>query len=128
VDPGADIVLTQRDIRQVQLALGAVRAGIEILLAEASLEPSAVASVVIAGGFGYHVRAASLVRLGLFPPLWLDRVAFEGNAALTGARMMLLGTAAREKARTDAEKVRTLDLAAHPGFQQRFLGALSFPA
>jgi uncharacterized 2Fe-2S/4Fe-4S cluster protein (DUF4445 family) len=128
VDHGADIVLTQRDIRQVQLALGAVRAGIEILLAEASLEPSAVVSVVIAGGFGYHVRASSLVRVGLFPPPWLDRVAFEGNAALTGARMMLLGTAAREKALTVAERVRTLDLAAHPGFQQRFLGALTFPA
>jgi len=128
VDSGADIVLTQRDIRQVQLALGAVRAGIEILLAEAPLEPSAVASVVIAGGFGYHVRTSSLVGVGLFPPAWLDRITFEGNAALTGARMMLLGTAAREKARTVAERVRTLDLAAHPGFQQRFLDALNFSA
>lgn len=128
VDADADIVLTQRDIRQVQLALGAVRTGVEILLAETSLEPRAVAGVVIAGGFGYHVRVASLVGLGLFPPLWLDRVTFEGNAALTGARMMLLSTAAREKARAVAGAVRTLDLAAHPGFQQRFLGALSFPA
>jgi len=122
------IVLTQQDVRQVQLAVGAVRTGIELLLAEAALAPSAIVAVVVAGGFGYHVRAASLVRLGLLPPVWLDRVDFAGNTALAGARMLLVNGELREKAASTVDRVRTIDLAAHPEFQQRFIASLTFPA
>jgi uncharacterized 2Fe-2S/4Fe-4S cluster protein (DUF4445 family) len=122
------ILLTQQDVRQVQLAVGAVRTGIELLLAEAALAPSAIVTVVVAGGFGYHVRAASLVRLGLLPPVWLDRVDFAGNTALAGARMLLVNGELRETALFLAERVRTIDLAAHPEFQQRFIASLTFPA
>lgn len=122
------ILLTQQDVRQVQLAVGAVRTGIELLLAEAALAPSAIVTVVVAGGFGYHVRAASLVRLGLLPPVWLDRVDFAGNTALAGARMLLVNGELRETALFVAERVRTIDLAAHPEFQQRFIASLTFPA
>jgi uncharacterized 2Fe-2S/4Fe-4S cluster protein (DUF4445 family) len=83
--------------------------------------------VVIAGGFGFHVSVASLVRLGLIPALWRDRVTFGGNTALAGARMALVNSAVREKAGDVAALVRTVDLAAHPEFERRFLGALTFP-
>lgn len=128
VDADADVVLTQKDIRQVQLALGAVRTGIDLLLEETGLGARAIVGIEVAGGFGYHVRPESLVRLGLIPPLWLDRVAFGGNTALAGARMALVNSRVRAKADVLASVVRTVDLAAHPEFQQRFLGALSFPA
>lgn len=127
LDESANVVLTQKDVRQVQLALGAVRTGIDLLLEAAGIRASAIVNVIVAGGFGYHVRAGSLVRLGLIPPVWLDRVTFGGNTALAGARMALVNSAARAIARDLAGVVRTVDLAAHPEFQQRFLAALSFP-
>ena len=127
VDERSGIVLTQQDVRQVQLAVGAIRTGIDLLLASARLEPAAIAQVVIAGGFGFHVRAASLVRLGLLPPAWFDRVMFAGNTALAGARMALLSGAVRRRAEGLAQRVQTIDLAAHPEFQRRFLASLTFP-
>lgn len=127
VDALNDIVLTQQDVRQVQLAVGAIRTGIELLLESAAVEPSAIAAVVIAGGFGFHVRTASLVRLGLLPGTWLDRVGFAGNTALAGARMALLDGVVRERAAGLVDRVRNVDLAAHPGFQQRFINSLTFP-
>ena len=128
LDASASVVLTQKDVRQVQLALGAVRTGIDLLLESAGIRTSAIVNVIVAGGFGYHVRAESLVRLGLIPPVWRDRVAFGGNTALAGARMALVNSTVRTTARDLAGVVRTIDLAAHPEFQQRFLAALSFPA
>lgn len=127
VDADAGIVLTQHDVRQVQLALAAVRTGLGLLLAEAGLAAADVAEVVIAGGFGYHVRADAVERLGLVPADWRDRVKFAGNTALEGARLLLTHRAARRAAAEVASRVRTLDLAAHPAFQERFLAALSFP-
>jgi uncharacterized 2Fe-2S/4Fe-4S cluster protein (DUF4445 family) len=127
VDPAGEIVLTQKDVRQVQLAVAAVRTGIDLLLADAGLSPDDVATAIVAGGFGYHVRAASLARLGLIPAGWHERVTFGGNTALAGARMALVNTGARQEVRDLAARVRTVDLAAHPEFQGRFIEALAFP-
>lgn len=127
VDVSNNIVLTQKDVRAVQLAVGAVRTGIELLLAEAGLAASEIQAAIVAGGFGYHVRTESLVRLGLVPAEWHDRVAFAGNTALAGARMYLTNSDVRRRAAGLAGRVRTVDLAAHPEFQQRFLAALTFP-
>jgi uncharacterized 2Fe-2S/4Fe-4S cluster protein (DUF4445 family) len=126
-DRASGIVLTQKDVRQVQLAIGAIRAGIEMLLADSALAPEAIVGVIVAGGFGYHLRPESLRRVGLIPPVWLDRVTFAGNTALAGARMALVNGAVRESASGIAGRVRTLDLAASPAFQQHFLASLSFP-
>lgn len=128
VDAGGAVVLTQKDVRAVQLAVGAVRTGIELLLAEAGMTSTDIACALLAGGFGYHVRAPALVRVGLMPAEWVDRVAFAGNTALAGGRMYLVNAAQRRKARELAARVRTVDLAAHPGFRRRFLEALDFPA
>ncbi|MBF4509668.1 MAG: DUF4445 domain-containing protein [Aeromicrobium sp.] len=125
VDDGAGIVLTQKDVRETQLALAAVRTAVDLLLAEAGhVDP---ADVVIAGGFGRHLRASSLVRLGVLPQAWESRVSFAGNTALMGARMLLAGTEACERAADLASAVETLDLATHPAFQARFVSALTFP-
>jgi uncharacterized 2Fe-2S/4Fe-4S cluster protein (DUF4445 family) len=123
-----DVVLTQKDIRQVQLAVGAIKAGIELLLDEAGMMEGAIARILVAGGFGYHVRADSLVRLGLLAPVWAERVTFVGNTALAGARMYLLSSALRQEARDIVPVVHTLDLAAHSGFQELFVRSLDFPA
>ena len=127
VDEASGVVLTQRDVREVQLACGAVRTGIELLLAEAGLKTEDVGQVVIAGGFGLHIDAHAVVRVGLVPAGWVDAIAFGGNTALAGARMLLLGLEPWERIAGIAEGVRVLDLAAHPEFASRFMASLSFP-
>ena len=123
----SDIVLTQADVRQVQLATGAVRTGINLVLAEAGLLPEDIAEVIVAGGFGLHVDPVAIERIGLVPGGWRERVSFAGNAALAGACAALDAAHDGAVARGLAERVRTIDLAAHPEFQRRFLAALNFP-
>jgi uncharacterized 2Fe-2S/4Fe-4S cluster protein (DUF4445 family) len=119
-----DIVLTQKDVRQVQLAKGAIRAGIDLLLGAANVDPADVEEVVVAGGFGLHVRAEALVRMGMLPAIWEQRVSFVGNAAKAGGLHALLSRDVRTEALLIAQSIETLDLAAHPSFQERFIAAM----
>lgn len=128
VDEHSGVALSQHDVRQLQLAKGAVRAAIDLVLAEAGLAPDAVAEVFVAGGFGLHVDGAALERIGMVPDGWGERLAFLGNAAKEGARRTLVDSAARRRAEGIARSIRTLSLAEHPQFQSRFLGALDFPS
>ncbi|MDZ4167159.1 MAG: ASKHA domain-containing protein [Coriobacteriia bacterium] len=127
LDPGREVVLTQKDVRQVQLAVAAVRTGIELLLADAGVRATDIGEVIVAGGFGFHVDAASVTRIGLLPAEWRDRITFVGNTALAGARLTLGDDAWRRRATTLVDRVRAIDLAAHPEFQDRFIAALEFP-
>lgn len=126
VAPG--VGLTQRDIRQVQLANAAIASGIGMLLDAAGVDAADVSELVIAGGFGYHVKAEALVRMGMIPRVWADRVTFAGNTAKAGALLALLDSAERRLAEAVARHVTTVDLASHPEFQSRFVGAMRFPA
>lgn len=127
VDARGDVMLTQKDVRQVQLAVGAIRAGTALLMQEAGRGTRDIARVVVAGGFGYHVRGEALVRLGLLPAEWAERVTFAGNTALEGARRALLSSGERARIRDIASRMRIVDLAAHADFQARFLESLAFP-
>jgi len=121
------VILTQKDVRQVQLAKGAVRAGIDLLLRSQGLEPGAVDRVLIAGSFGYHLRAATLVNLGLVPEAFADRVAFVGNTSQSGGRAFLVNAESREAMAEVAAGVRVLELANDPAFEKTFLAAMAFP-
>jgi len=121
------VYLAQRDVRQVQLANAAIASGISLLLDGVGLVPEDVAELVIAGGFGYHVKAEALVRLGMIPAAWIDRVSFAGNTAVSGTLLALLDSAARRRAEALTRRVETVDLAGHPEFQTRFVAAMRFP-
>lgn len=121
------VYLTQRDVRQVQLATAAIASGIDMLLDAEGMAVEDVDRLVIAGGFGYHVRAEALVRMGMVPAAWHDRVTFAGNTAMTGTLIALLDTSARRRAEAIARHVRAIDLAGHPEFQTRFVSAMRFP-
>jgi uncharacterized 2Fe-2S/4Fe-4S cluster protein (DUF4445 family) len=121
------VILTQKDVRQVQLAKGAVRAGIDLLLRSQGLEPGDVDRVLIAGSFGYHLRAATLVNLGLVPQAFADRVAFVGNTSQSGGRAFLVNAESREAMAGVAAGVRVLELANDPAFEKTFLAAMAFP-
>ncbi len=128
VDAEFLVVITQKDVRQIQLAKGAIRTAIDLLLAEAGLDAADVRDVLVAGGFGLHVDGRVLARLGMIPAVWADRLTFVGNTAKEGARVALVSSAARRRAEEIAERVRTLSLATHPDFQRRYIASLDFPA
>lgn len=88
LQPGA--ALTRKDIRAIQLAKGAIRAGMETLMQRAGIAASDLEALYIAGGFGRHIRVESAVSIGLIPNLPAERICAIGNAALAGASMLLL--------------------------------------
>jgi uncharacterized 2Fe-2S/4Fe-4S cluster protein (DUF4445 family) len=123
---GKDIVLTQGDIRQVQLAKGAIRGGIETLQRLTQTPTDGIAGLMLAGGFGNYLNIHSAIRVGLIPPLASDRVTYVGNAAGLGAQMALISETERRRADELARRVRHVSLATHPDFQEIFLEAVQF--
>lgn len=124
---GAPIVLWQRDVRELQLAAGAIRAGVNILLRQAGLAPSALTAVLLAGAFGNFIRRSNARRIGLLPPIPCSRIRFIGNAASLGAKLALLA----EEERSYAEELRKhtthVDLSMDTDFQNEFGMAMMFP-
>jgi uncharacterized 2Fe-2S/4Fe-4S cluster protein (DUF4445 family) len=120
------VSLTQRDIRHVQLAKGAIRSGVDALLTRAGVGYEAVDRVFIAGSFGYHVRPESLFRLGLLPRAFAERITFLGNTSKTGGHALLVNEAARVHMGSVVRRAGALDLAAFPGFEKIFVRSLGF--
>jgi len=121
---GRDIVVTRKDVNEIQLAKGAIRAGLEILLAEAHLSPDEVEDFIIAGAFGTYLDLNSALRVGMFPRLPLERYHQVGNAAGVGARYLLLSRRKREEARKIASAVEYVELTTTPEFTPRFVEAM----
>jgi uncharacterized 2Fe-2S/4Fe-4S cluster protein (DUF4445 family) len=125
---GPSITITQQDIRELQLALGAMRAGIEIMLHKTNIKIEDVQKVFVAGGFGYFIRRANAQKIGLLPTkLPHNRISFIGNSSLDGARLALLSTDARSKAEQIAGKTSHVQLSLDHEFQTTFVDAMIFP-
>lgn len=127
-ETGEDIVLTQKDIRELQLAKGAISAGVEILMTEMGIQKEQLDRVLLAGAFGNYIKKESALRIGLLPPLPIEKISAIGNAAGDGAKMALLSTEERERASVLADRAEHLELSARMDFQKQFIKALSFPA
>jgi uncharacterized 2Fe-2S/4Fe-4S cluster protein (DUF4445 family) len=123
---GRDITVTQQDVRELQLAKGAIRSGIEALLQDAEIAASDVDQVIIAGAFGTYIDVESAMRIGLLPRLPLECVSQVGNAAGTGARLALISRAQRQQAQALAERVRYIELARTPRFARSYAQAMYF--
>lgn len=122
-----EIVLTQEDVRQVQLAKGALASGIAMLQHVAGIPGDRVAELMLAGGFGNYVSIRSALRIGLVPPLPPERIRYVGNAASLGAQLCLVSEAERSRAEAVARSIEHVSLAAHPDFQELFVAAMNFP-
>ncbi len=122
-----EIVLTQDDVRQVQLAKGAIASGIAMLLHVGAVPLDRVEELMLAGGFGNYLSIPSAIRIGLIPALPVSRVRYVGNAASLGAQLCLLSEAERARADTIASRIEHVSLAAHPDFEQIFVDAMNFP-
>lgn len=124
---GEPVVFSQCDLRAVQLAKGAVRAGVSVLLEHAGLSEDQLDQVIIAGGFGNYISLASAVAIDMLPALPLDRFAQIGNAAAIGAKLALVSCPHRAEAQVIARSGHYLELANSAGFNGTFMKSIRFP-
>jgi len=120
------VFLNQKDIRQVQLAKAAIRAGIKLLQKEIRLKDSDIKQVLLAGAFGNYIRAESALRIGLLPDVPVESIHFVGNAASSGARLLLLSRQCREKGKELASKIKYVEIAHQKDFQAVFADSMRF--
>ena len=117
------ITVSQKDVREMQLAKAAIRLGIQALTVAEGIDESDIERVIIAGAFGTFIDVASAVAIGMLPPLPLDRFEQVGNAAGTGARLALISLSQRTEARAIAVRDGYIELAAVPNFNRKFAEA-----
>jgi uncharacterized 2Fe-2S/4Fe-4S cluster protein (DUF4445 family) len=115
------IVITQRDIRELQLAKAAIRTGIQVLLETNGCVEDDIKQVIIAGAFGTYIDVTSAVAIGMLPPLPLNRFRQVGNAAGMGAKLALISLKSRIRAQAIASRVSYVELANSPGFGLTFM-------
>ncbi len=126
IAPESRVWVSQRDIRELQLAKGAIRTGIDSLLAETGVALEEIDVIRLAGNFGSGLAPQEAVRIGLIPGIEPEKVDLVGNAALRGAALALVSRDYRDRAETVARKCRFLELASKPEFEMRFTGSLLF--
>ncbi len=120
-----DIVITQKDVRQIQLAKGALYAGCKLMIRRMNVEK--VDKVKIAGAFGTHVDREKALIMGLFPDCEIEKIVSIGNAAGDGCRAALLNREKRVEANWISRNVEYIELTVEKNFQQEFMGAMQLP-
>ncbi len=120
------VVLTQKDVREVQLAKAAIRAGIELLTQKLGVSAAEIRRVYLAGAFGSYLTPASACRIGMIPPVLLDRIQSIGNAAGEGVKLCALNGEEFAYSQKLAEGTEFLELAVLPQFQDCYVDALEF--
>ena len=126
-DPSECVVLSQRDVRELQFAKAAISTGWTLLMEELGLEHGDLQQVLLAGSFGSYLSAASAVRIGLVPKLPILRIVAAGNVAGEGAKMALLSIRERHGALALLEEVTYVELSDRADFNDRFVDLLAFP-
>lgn len=121
-----DVLLTQNDIRQLQLAKAAIYGGVMMLQQVLDAPDEAIEEVMMSGGFGNYVNIESAVTIRLLPPVPLERINYVGNAALLGAQLSLISEAERERAFDIARRIEHVALATRMEFQEIFVSACQF--
>ena len=121
-----NVTLTQKDIREVQLAKAAIRAGIELLAEQLDVAVTDIQRVYLAGAFGNYMNPASACRIGMIPPVLLDKITPIGNAAGEGAKLCALSREEFAYSRKLAKETEFLELASLPNFQDCYVDALEF--
>jgi len=121
-----DIVLTQGDIRQLQLAKSAIYSGVVTLQKEMDIANEDLTELMLCGGFGNYIDIDSAIECRLLPDLEPEQVTYVGNAAALGAQMALLSETERERTRELAGQMEHVALAARPDFQDLFMEGMKF--
>lgn len=124
-DDEKDIVITQKDVRAVQLAKAALYAGAKALMSSCGIKE--IDEIILAGAFGNYIDKENALKLGLFPDCRLDCVRVVGNAAGLGARMALVNIDKRREAGEIARQVKFIETAVKPEYQRIFAKAMAIP-
>jgi uncharacterized 2Fe-2S/4Fe-4S cluster protein (DUF4445 family) len=120
-----DIVITQKDVRQIQLAKGALYAGCKLMIQRMQVDK--LDKVKIAGAFGTHVDREKALIMGLFPDCEIEKIVSVGNAAGDGCRAALLNREKRKEANWVSRNVEYIELTIEPDFQKEFMEAMQLP-
>lgn len=123
---GKDILVTRSDVREIQLAKAAIRAGVEALLRATDTKAEEVEQFIVAGAFGTYLHIESAVSIGMFPRLPSGRYQQIGNAAGVGAQQMLVSKPTRQAAEAILEKMDYIELTTDPGFIESYVEAMGF--
>ncbi len=121
-----DIAVTQKDVRQIQLAKGAIAAGVSMLLKEIGVPVETVREAVIAGAFGYHINPESIKAIGLIPKGFQGEISFVGNSSVEGARLALTSSALLRRMEALQHEIAVIELSTRDDFQPYFIKELSF--
>jgi len=121
-----NVYVTEKDIREVQLAKSAICAGIKTLLHKAKITEDDVSGLVLAGGFGSHINPASACRIGLIPPSLIDKISFRGNTAGMGAVAVLTSSEARKRAGVICGKSEYIELSGDAFFSNEYIEQMMF--
>jgi len=122
-----DILLTQKDVRETQLAKGAIYAGYQILKAILGVTDEDIEEILLAGAFGNYIRREQAKWIGLLPDIPSEKIKFIGNAAGAGAKMVLLAKELRKEACDISMNTEYIELAARNDFQKVFVDSMFFP-
>ncbi len=119
-----DITLNQKDVRELQLAKGAIKAGIDVLLATKDMKEEDIDQIIIAGAFGTYIDVKSGIDINMLPDLPLEKFKQVGNAAGMGAKVALVSLSKRAEAHSFGKLVKYVELAAHPNFSRIYANAM----
>lgn len=125
-DAGGELLLTQDDVRNFQLAKGAVRAGIDVLLGKAGFTPESVSQVLVTGALGTALPVEVLKRVALLPEAMLDKTSFIANGVLAGVQAYLTSTDGQQRLADLMNTIQPFPLSGTPAFEKHFLEALEF--
>jgi uncharacterized 2Fe-2S/4Fe-4S cluster protein (DUF4445 family) len=117
------ITISQKDVRELQVAKAAIRLAIQALVHAEGLTENDIEQIIIAGAFGTYINVESAITIGMLPPLPLERFKQVGNAAGTGARLALISQSQRAQAEQIAQQAGYIELAAVPNFSRKFAEA-----
>lgn len=121
-----DIIITQQDIRQIQLAKGAILSGFYALLQESGISIDDLDKVIIAGQFGAHLPPQTLIEAGLLPMGLMDKISYVGNSSHTGAYLALTSKEARQQMERLAPNINFKELSTMPNYEKLFVKCLNF--
>ena len=128
ISPRSKVRITQEDIRKFQLAKGAISAGIEILCHEAQIDFTRLEQIIVTGSFGNSINLTAAMQIGLIPRIPEERVFFIDNAAGRGAVLSLGDSELFERVREFKNRLKVINLADHPHFQDIFARGMLFPS
>ncbi|MEN6349430.1 MAG: ASKHA domain-containing protein [Syntrophomonas sp.] len=126
IDKKRNIYITQHDIRQVQLAKGAILSGIYTLIMARGINTGEVQRVLVAGQFGAHLKAESLVGSGLLPPEWRGIISYVGNTSQSGAQICLLSQSQRKLVEKLANDIQYIELSQAAAYADLYIKCMQF--